>query len=52
MDPAEVMWIGCGWLIAVNAAGFVIFGYDKRCAVEHRWRVPEKTLFQIGRAHV
>ena len=45
MDPAEVMWIGCGWLIAVNAAGFVIFGYDKRCAVEHRWRVPEKTLF-------
>ena len=40
-----MLWIGCVWLIAANMAGFLLFGYDKRCAVRHKWRVPEKTLF-------
>ena len=40
-----MIWVGCVWLIAANMAGFLLFGYDKRCAVRHKWRVPEKTLF-------
>ncbi len=48
MELAGIWWIGCVWLIAINVAGFVVFGYDKRCAVGHRWRVPERTLFLIA----
>lgn len=38
------MSIGGMYLAVINAVGFGIFGYDKWCAVHHRWRVPEKTL--------
>ena len=27
-----------------NLAVFLLYGYDKRCAVKDRWRVPEKVL--------
>ena len=27
-----------------NIVVFVLYGYDKRCAVKDRWRIPEKTL--------
>lgn len=40
--------MGCVWLCVMNAVGFLMFGYDKRCAVGHKWRVPEKTLFLIA----
>ncbi len=36
--------IGLYYLVAINIFGFVIFGYDKRCAVKHRFRVSERTL--------
>ena len=36
------------YLIVLNILGFALFGYDKRCAVLHRWRVPEKTLFMAA----
>lgn len=32
------------YLIIVNLLALILFGYDKQCAVTHRWRVPEKTL--------
>lgn len=33
------------YLIAINVFAFVLMGIDKRRAVRHRWRIPEKTLF-------
>ncbi len=35
-------------LIVMNVAGFVVFGYDKRCARLNRWRVSERTLLLIA----
>ena len=32
-------------LAALNVISFCLMGYDKRCAKEGKWRVPEKTLF-------
>lgn len=34
-----------GLLIAANLISFGLMGYDKRCAMRGKWRVPEKTLF-------
>ena len=33
------------WLLAVNAAGFLLMGLDKWKAKRGAWRIPEKTLF-------
>ena len=33
------------YLLAVNAAAFLLCGWDKRCARRGAWRVPERTLF-------
>ena len=33
------------WLIAINAAGFLLMGLDKWKAKRGAWRIPEKTLF-------
>ncbi len=46
--PEELLWIFAAFLIVMNVIGFAVFGYDKRCAVRHRWRVPENTLFLIA----
>jgi uncharacterized membrane protein YsdA (DUF1294 family) len=41
---------GLGWpwsgsyLLAINAATFALFAWDKRAARAHRWRVPESHL--------
>lgn len=32
-------------LAALNVISFCLMGYDKRCAKEGKWRVPEKVLF-------
>ena len=32
------------YLLAVNAAAFLLCGWDKRCARRGAWRVPERTL--------
>ncbi len=32
-------------LIILNAVSFGLMAYDKRCAKQGKWRVPEKTLF-------
>lgn len=36
------------YLILINLAAFILFGYDKGCAMRHAWRVPEKTLLGIA----
>ncbi len=33
------------YLLIVNAVGFLLMLIDKRKAIRHRWRIPEKTLF-------
>ena len=49
-NPWSLLWI---WLIAVNAAAFLVFGLDKwkakrKAKNEAVRRVPEKTLFLLA----
>ncbi len=39
------LWI---YLIVVNALAWLLCGWDKRAAIRHRRRVPERTLFFWG----
>lgn len=39
-----VVWVLI-YMGAVSLVGFVMMGVDKKRAEEHRWRIPEKTLF-------
>ena len=39
------MACGLGYLLAVNLAGLLLCGVDKRRAKRKRWRIPEKTFF-------
>ncbi len=34
-----------GYLVIMNLAGFLVMGIDKRRAVQHAWRISERTLF-------
>lgn len=36
------------YLIIANIAGLAVMYLDKRKAVRHHWRIPEKTLFLIA----
>ena len=36
------IWI---YLMVINLIAFALMGIDKRRAVRHDWRIPEKTLF-------
>lgn len=33
------------YCILINILSFAIMGIDKRRAVRHRWRIPERTIF-------
>ncbi|MCJ7855902.1 DUF1294 domain-containing protein [Lachnospiraceae bacterium NSJ-143] len=33
------------YYLSLNLALFILMGYDKRCAVKGKWRIPESTLF-------
>ena len=33
------------YLAVINLVGFALMGIDKRRAIRHQWRIPEKTLF-------
>lgn len=33
------------YLLIINLIGFIIMGMDKRKAIRHTYRIPEKTLF-------
>jgi len=39
--------LAIGYLLALNALTFGMFWWDKRCAIERRWRVPESTLLTL-----
>ena len=36
------------YLILINAAGFVLMLADKRKAIRHVWRIPERTLLGVA----
>ena len=36
------------YLFFMNVIGLTMMGIDKRKAVHHAWRIPEKTLFLIS----
>lgn len=36
------------YLILINLIGVIIMAYDKRRAINHKWRVPEAHLFFIS----
>lgn len=40
------------YLVLINLCGFWVMGIDKRKAQQHKWRISEDRLWQIGRAHV
>ena len=35
-------------LIAINISAFILCGYDKRCAINQKRRIPEMRLFLIA----
>ena len=36
------------YFIGINLITFIVFGIDKRKAVKHRYRIPEKNLFGLA----
>lgn len=40
--------IGIIYLIIANIVGLAVMGIDKRRAIRHQWRIPEKTLFLVS----
>lgn len=36
------------YLIIANIVGLSVMGIDKRMAIRHKWRIPEKTLFLVS----
>lgn len=43
MKPLTILLLAL--LLVLNAAAFFLMAHDKRCAVQNRRRIPEKTLF-------
>lgn len=35
------------YILVINVISFAAMGIDKRRAVKHKWRIPEKTLFLL-----
>ncbi len=44
MNPTVIL-IAAAVLAVLNLISFCLMAYDKRCAKNGKWRVPEKTLF-------
>lgn len=36
------------YLVIMNALGLAVMGLDKKKAIRHEWRIPEKTLFLVS----
>jgi uncharacterized membrane protein YsdA (DUF1294 family) len=44
----QVLLWGAGYLALINLAGFLTFAWDKHCARNGMWRVPESTLLMLA----
>jgi uncharacterized membrane protein YsdA (DUF1294 family) len=42
-----LLWVA-GYLALINLAAFLVFAWDKRCAQNGMWRVPERTLLGLA----
>lgn len=43
------VWMIVGiYLVIVNIAGVCVMGVDKKRAIRHAWRIPEKMLFLVS----
>lgn len=43
----QINWLAV-YLVILNVCGFLSMYIDKKKAIRHRWRIPEKTLFLIA----
>lgn len=37
-----------GYLVIINLVAFIMYGWDKRLAIKHKYRVPEKRLIFVA----
>ena len=45
----DKIWVIVGiYLVIVNIAGVCVMGVDKKRAIRHEWRIPEKMLFLVS----
>ena len=44
----EIIILLIALLAVYNLVVFCIYGYDKRCAIKDKWRVPEKVLIGLA----
>ena len=47
MDKKTIYLVALAIIAIMNIAAFALMGYDKKCARQGKWRVPEKTLFLV-----
>lgn len=47
MEKKTIILVALAIIAIMNIAAFALMGYDKRCARQGKWRVPEKTLFLV-----
>ena len=45
MSKTTIIIFAIAVLAVMNLLSFILMAYDKRCARQGKWRVPEKTLF-------
>ncbi|MGE7624210.1 DUF1294 domain-containing protein [Viridibacillus sp. NPDC096237] len=36
------------WILLMSAIGLILMGYDKRKAINHEWRIRERTLWLVA----
>ena len=36
------------WILLMSSIGFILMGYDKRKAINHEWRIRERTLWLVA----
>ena len=47
MDKKTRILVALAIIAIMNIVAFVLMGYDKKCARQGKWRVPEKRLFLV-----
>ena len=47
MNKSMIILAALAVVVIMNIAAFALMGHDKRCALQGKWRVPEKTLFLV-----
>lgn len=45
---STIQKIAIAYAIIANIVGLSVMGIDKRRAIRHQWRIPEKTLFLVS----